>query len=121
MPEFTARLGTPDGSILERSFTADSEKALRGELMSQQYLVLGIRRRNTLMSLVPGFGAKRGVKMKEFLIFNQELASLLRAGLPILSSLDILTERRKNPVFKQALVDVRDKVRGGMSLSEAFG
>ena len=119
MPEFTARLGTPDGSILERSFTAESEKALRGEL-AQQYLVLGIRRKNTLTSLVPGFGAKRGVKMKEFLIFNQELASLLRAGLPILSSLDILTERRKNPVFKQALVDVRDKVRGGMSLSEAF-
>jgi type IV pilus assembly protein PilC len=119
MPEFYARLGTPDGSILERSFTAESEKALRGEL-NQQYLVLGIRRKSTLTSLVPGLGPKRTIKMKEFLLFNQELASLLKAGLPIVASLDILTERRKNPVFKRALVDVRDKVRGGSSLSEAF-
>jgi type IV pilus assembly protein PilC len=58
--------------------------------------------------------------MKEFLLFNQELAALLRAGLPILTSLDILTERRKNPTFKKALLEVRAKVRGGSALSEAF-
>ena len=119
MPEFIARIGTPDGSILERSFTSESEKLLRAELQ-QQYLVLGIRRKSTITSLLPGMGPRRGIKMKEFLLFNQELASLLKAGLPILSSLDILTERRKNPVFKKALLEVRDKVRGGASLSEAF-
>jgi type IV pilus assembly protein PilC len=119
MPEFIARIGTPDGSILERSFVSDSERSLRSELQ-QQYLVLGIRKKSTLTSLLPGFGPRRGIKMKEFLLFNQELASLLKAGLPILSSLDILTERRKNPVFKKALLEVRDKVRGGASLSEAF-
>jgi type IV pilus assembly protein PilC len=120
MPEFVARIGTTDGSILERDFTAVDEKALRADL-AQQYLVLGIRRKTTIAGLVPGLGPKRGIKMKEFLLFNQELASLLKAGLPILSSLDILTERRKNPVFKKALIEVRDRVRGGMSLSEAFG
>jgi len=119
MPEFIARIGTPDGSILERSFTSESEKSLRSELQ-QQYLVLGIRKKGTVTSLVPGLGPRRGIKIKEFLLFNQELASLLKAGLPILSSLDILTERRKNPVFKKALLEVRDKVRGGASLSEAF-
>jgi len=120
MPEFLARIGTSDGSILERTFSAEDEKALRADLQAQ-YLVLGIRRKSTLAALVPGLGPKRGIKMKEFLLFNQELASLLKAGLPILSSLDILTERRKNPVFKKALIEVRDRVRGGMSLSEAFG
>jgi type IV pilus assembly protein PilC len=119
MPEFIARIGTADGSILERSFTSESEKALRSELQ-QQYLVLGIRKKSTITSLLPGLGPRRGIKMKEFLLFNQELASLLKAGLPILSSLDILTERRKNPVFKKALLEVRDKVRGGASLSDAF-
>ena len=119
MPEFVARLGTPDGSILERSFTSESEKSLRAELAGQ-YLVLGVRKKQTVAALVPGMGTRRGIKMKEFLLFNQELASLLKAGLPIVASLDILTERRKNPVFKQALLDVRDQVRGGMSLSEAF-
>jgi type IV pilus assembly protein PilC len=118
MPEFLARLGTSDGSILERTFTSESEKSLRSELQAQ-YLVLGIRKKATVGSLVPGFG-RGGVKMKEFLLFNQELAALLRAGLPILTSLDILTERRKNPTFKKALLEVRDKVRGGSALSEAF-
>jgi len=119
MPEFIARIGTPDGSILERAYTSDSERSLRTELQ-QQYLVLAIRKKSTFTSLLPGFGPRRGIKMKEFLLFNQELASLLKAGLPILSSLDILTERRKNPVFKKSLLEVRDKVRGGASLSEAF-
>src|SRR5262245_40776663 len=119
MPEFVARIGTTDGAILTREFTAVDEKALRADLQ-QQYLVLEIRRKTTIAGLVPGLGPRRGIRMKEFLLFNQELASLLKAGLPILASLDILTERRKNPVFKKALVDVRDKVRGGMSLSEAF-
>ena len=119
MPEFVARLGTADGSILERSFTSESEKSLRAELAGQ-YLILGVRKKQTVAALVPGMGTRRGIKMKEFLLFNQELASLLKAGLPIVASLDILTERRKNPVFKQALLEVRDQVRGGMSLSEAF-
>ena len=119
MPEFVARLGTADGNILERSFTSESEKALRAELAGQ-YLILGVRKRQTVATLLPGMGTSRGIKMKEFLLFNQELASLLKAGLPIVASLDILTERRKNPVFKQALLEVRDQVRGGMSLSEAF-
>jgi type IV pilus assembly protein PilC len=119
MPEFIARIGTPDGAIFERTFSSDSERSLRAELQ-QQYLILAIRKKSAITGLLPGFGARRGVKMKEFLLFNQELASLLKAGLPILSSLDILTERRKNVVFKRALLEVKDKVRGGMSLSEAF-
>jgi type IV pilus assembly protein PilC len=119
MPEFVARLGAPDGSILERSFSSESEKTLRAELAGQ-YLVLGVRKKQSVASLLPGMGGRRGIKMKEFLLFNQELASLIKAGLPIVASLDILTERRKNPVFKQALLDVRDQVRGGSSLSEAF-
>lgn len=119
MPEFIARIGTPDGAIFERTFNSDSERSLRAELQ-QQYLILGIKKKSAITGLLPGFGQRRGVKMKEFLLFNQELASLLKAGLPILSSLDILTERRKNMVFKRALLEVKDKVRGGMSLSEAF-
>ena len=119
MPEYVARLGAPDGTILERSYTSESEKTLRSELAGQ-YLVLGVRKKQTVASLVPGLGGRRGIKMKEFLLFNQELASLLKAGLPIVASLDILTERRKNLVFKQALLEVRDQVRGGSSLSEAF-
>lgn len=120
MPEFIAKVGTSDGTVMERSFTADSEEALRIDLEGKDYLVFKVRKKGGVTGLLPGFGAGRSVKMKEFLLFNQELAALIKAGLPIIASLEILTERRKNQAFKKALMDVRDKVRGGASLSEAF-
>src|SRR5882762_3970157 len=120
MPEFIAKVGTSDGVVTERTFTADSEDALRSDLQGRDYLVFAVRRKSGLLEVLPGFGTKHGVRMKEFLLFNQELAALIRAGLPIIASLEILIERRKNQAFKKALMDVRDKVRGGSSLSEAF-
>jgi type IV pilus assembly protein PilC len=120
MPEFIARVGTSDGTVSERSYVAESEQALRAELQEHEILIFRVRRKSAVSRLLPDFGGKRVIKMKEFLLFNQELAALIRAGLPIIASLEILIERRKNPVFKKILSDVRDKVRGGASLSEAF-
>jgi type IV pilus assembly protein PilC len=120
MPEYIARVGTSDGTILERSFTAASEEALRADLAQREYLVLALRRKSGLGALLPDFRGRRSIRMKEFLLFNQELVALLKAGLPILAGLDILLERRKNPVFRKALAEIRDQVRGGASLSEAF-
>ena len=63
---------------------------------------------------------RRTIKRHEFLIFNQELATLLKAGMPLVQSLDILRQRLTNPVFKAVLDDVHEKVRGGTALSDAF-
>src|SRR5258708_20860833 len=120
MREFIAKFATSDGTISERTFTADSEKALLEDLQEKQYLVFGVRRKTGLTALLPGGGGRRTVRMKEFLLFNQELAALIRAGLPIIASLDILLERRKNPAFRKALADIRDRRPGGAALSEAF-
>ena len=67
-----------------------------------------------------GLPRRRHVPMSEFMVFNQELATLLRAGLPLVQSLEILRLRVPNPVFKAALDDIYEKVRSGSSLSEAF-
>jgi type IV pilus assembly protein PilC len=120
MPEFIAKIGTSDGTITERAFTADSKSSLQADLQQRDYLVFGIRKRSQVASLLPSFKGGAKVKTKEFLLFNQELAALVRAGLPIVACLDILLERRKNPTFRKALSDVRDQVRSGASLSEAF-
>ncbi len=120
MPEFIAKIGTSDGAISERSFNADSEKTLRLELQQKDYHIFAIRKRSQLASLLPDFRGKGKVKGKEFLLFNQELAALVKAGLPIVASLNILLERRKNVAFKKALIDIRDQVRSGTALSEAF-
>jgi type IV pilus assembly protein PilC len=60
------------------------------------------------------------ISTERFLLFNQELLALVRAGLPILQSLDIMLERQKNIRFRDVLTDIRDKIRSGVSLSDAF-
>ncbi|MGH9798084.1 MAG: hypothetical protein ACRD5D_07995, partial [Candidatus Polarisedimenticolia bacterium] len=76
MPEFIARIATADGAISEKAFTADSESSLRRDLAEREYLVFSVRRKSGLGALLPALGGRRGVKMKEFLLFNQELAAL---------------------------------------------
>jgi len=122
MAEFICRIGTPAGQVIERTYTAGSEDELRNDFDAKDYLVFSIRRKAAAASLL-SFSSIRRKKIgaKEFLVFNQELASLISAGLPIVSSLNILLERRKNPVFRAALIDIRDQVKGGASLSDAFG
>lgn len=121
MPEFHCRVATPAGEIFERSYVAADEPALRLDLEKQDLMILNVKRRNPMMQeFAKTFRLKGSVSIRDFLLFNQELSALVRAGLPIMTSLDILLERRKNPTFKQALLDIRDRVRSGESLSEAF-
>src|SRR3954462_12660243 len=75
--------------------------------------------------MLPAFGVsrtrKRSVKRQEFLVFNQEMATLLKAGMPLVQSLDILRQRVSNPTFKAVLDGVYEKVKAGTALSDAFG
>jgi type IV pilus assembly protein PilC len=118
MPDFVCRLGTASGEVVERVFSEDSEAELRRKLGDQEFLILSIRRKLGLA--LPFAGRRRRIPASDFLAFNQELMALIRAGLPILGSLDMLIERRKNPTFRQALIEVRDHIRAGGSLSEGF-
>jgi type IV pilus assembly protein PilC len=117
--EFRCRLGTAAGDIVEGVYIADSEARLRRELEEKGMYVLSLQRRAAL-SLSSG-GRRQRVKRQEFLVFNQELATLLKAGMPLVQSLDILRQRVTNPTFKTVLDSVHDRVRSGSSLSDAFG
>ena len=119
--EFRCRLGTPSGEIVEGVYVAQSEAHLRRELEDKGLHVLALSTRGGLS--LPGFHfgqRKAKIPRHDFLIFNQELATLLRAGMPLVQSLDILRTRLANPVFKAVLDDVHEKVRSGTALSEAF-
>jgi type IV pilus assembly protein PilC len=121
MADFRCRVATPTGEILVRDYQAEDVEVLRRDLERQDLLVLAIQRRSSLLTAATSLTKRRKrVSADEFLFFNQEFAALIRAGLPILEALGLLTERRKNPVFKAALVDVRERVRTGQALSEAF-
>ena len=118
--EFRCRLGTPSGEIVEGVYVAQSESHLRRELEDKGLHVLALRPRGLALpglSLAP---RKPTIHRHEFLVFNQELATLLKAGMPLVQSLDILRARLTNPVFKAVLDDVYEKVRSGTALSEAF-
>ncbi len=115
--EYVCRVGTPTGEVVERSFRAPDERTLRADLERQGLYLLSIRRGLSLS----GAGLRRvHVKPALLLVFAQELAALLKAGLPLFQSLDIMLERQRDPVFLRSLSSVRDKVKSGVALSEAI-
>jgi type IV pilus assembly protein PilC len=121
MPEFICRVATPAGDVVERKYNAIDEAALRREIENQDLMLLGVRRSNPVVQqLARMFRIKGSVSAREFVMFNKELSALIRAGLPILASLDILLDRRKNVTFRIALTDIRERVKSGEALSEAF-
>ena len=118
--EFRCRLGTNAGEIIEGVYVADSESHLRKELEDKGLYVLSLQRRAALRSFALGGGRRQRIGRQEFLVFNQELATLLKAGMPLVQSLDILRQRVANRTFKAVLDGVYEKVKAGTSLSDAF-
>ena len=118
--EFRCRLGTPGGEIIEGIYAADTEARLRQEFEEKGLYVLGISRAGGATFGRLRLPTRSRVSTREFLVFNQELATLLKAGMPLVQSLDILRRRVANPLFKSVLDDVYERVRAGNSLSEAF-
>jgi type IV pilus assembly protein PilC len=121
--EYRCRLGTPGGEVIEGVYVADNEARLRREFEEKGLYVLGIQQagRRALAGFhLPELPRRRKVAARDFLVFNQELATLLKAGMPLVQSLDILRRRVSNPIFKNLLDDVHERVRAGSALSEAF-
>ncbi len=122
--QFICRVGTPDGRVFEEMFTASDETALRSDLGKRGYHLFEVKRQGMAPKMgLPALlrGGRRGkVPVQDFLVFNQELAALLKAGLPLPQALDLMLERLENPTFRAVLTDVRDRVKSGTDLSEAF-
>lgn len=120
--EFRCRLASPSGEITEGVYVADTEARLRHDLEEKGLLVLSLQRKGALgaSGLAIQLPRKSKIPAAEFLVFNQELATLLKAGMPLVQSLDLLRRRVESLTFKSALDDVYEKVRSGTALSDAF-
>ena len=120
MPLFNCRVARADGSIAQERIEAEDERAVRVQMEEKGYLVFSIRRLQafSLSSIRLTFGKR--LHPREFLVFNQELLALIRAGISIMRILDILIGRVSHPAFRDVLIGVRDGIKGGSSISEAM-
>lgn len=115
--EYVCRIGTPTGEVVEQTFNAADETVLRADLEQKGYYVFSLRRPLSLK----GFGVRKArVPTDLLLLFGQEMAALLKAGLPLVQSLDIMLDRQRHQTFRRSLTTVRERVKSGLALSEAF-
>ncbi len=119
MTEYVVRLGTAEGSVLEQRHRAVSEDSLRRDLEGKGFTVFRVWEHRGKLR-VPFLGRRERLSSLEFLIFNQQLATLLRAGMPILQSLELLQRSQGGAYFREVLTRILEDVRSGVSLSDAF-
>ena len=122
MTEFICRLGTPSGEIVTRIVEATAASEARARLESEGFRVFAVSSEKEGLSAVLLLGgSKKGkVKQADFLLFNQQLSALLRAGIPVLQSIDLLKTRSASGNLRIVLADVEEKIKSGIPLSEAF-
>ena len=118
--EFQCRLVSATGEVTQGVFIAESEVRLRHELEDRGLHVLSLRPRGFLGRWSVALPRRKTVRTRDFLEFNQELATLLKAGMPLVQSLDLLRAGVTDSVFRPVLDAVHDRVKAGTALSEAF-
>jgi len=117
MAEFLIKVADEQGHLREQVEQGYSEAEVHDRFVQQGYLVYWVKPRTILSR----GGGKRGkLRQATFLIFNQQFLTLIKAGLPILTALDLLIKRQRDKFLLQRLENVRERVKGGELLSDAF-
>jgi len=119
MPHFQCRLATKEGHTFSQSFLASSHEEARKYFESEGLCVLAVKRDWRRLE-VPVLPFKKKIRDRDFIMFNQEFVALIKAGYPVLKSMDIIINRMKVVRLKEILTKVEGEIRGGKSLSEAF-
>src|SRR5881409_2373838 len=117
--EFTCKYAKPSGEVIKAVFVGQNIEEVRHHLQEQGVLPMDIRPRGWSLSLRPR-RRPQAIKDEDFILFNQQFVALIRAGLPILKSLDLLKDQIRNPLLQNHIVNVRDRVHSGSLLSEAL-
>jgi type IV pilus assembly protein PilC len=118
--EFSCRLVTARGEIVEGVYAAETEARLRHELEEKGLHVLSLQPRGFITGWSISLPRRRRIRPREFLEFNQELATLLKAGMPLVQSLDLLRSGVSDALFRSVLDTVYERVKAGAALSDAF-
>src|SRR5215831_14943805 len=121
MAEWVLKYADTRGESHQQTANAGSEQEVRDRYSQQGFLIYSIRPRRSGIAAGAGLlGRTKKLNLERFLIFNQQFVTLIRAGLPILKALDLLAERLTDPGLSSHIKAVRDEVKNGTLLSEAF-
>jgi type IV pilus assembly protein PilC len=120
MAEFVIKMADDRGRTMQQVEHGYSESEVRDRYVQQGYLVYSVKPRGMFAGGELSLGRRRKVKQSDFIIFNQQFLTLIHAGLPVLNSLDLLIKRQRNPSLRTLLDNVRDRVKSGEALSDAF-
>jgi type IV pilus assembly protein PilC len=120
MAEWVLKYSDPRGEVHQQVAEAVTEKELRDRYSQQGFLIYSIKPRHEIAGISMGGGRKKKINLEKFLIFNQQFVTLVRAGLPILKALDLLSERLTDVRLAPHIKAVREEVRNGSLLSDAF-
>jgi type IV pilus assembly protein PilC len=120
MAEFVVKIADERGHLQQQVEQGFSESEVRDRFAQQGYLVYSVKPKGVIAGGKIQLSGQRKVKQSQFVIFNQQFLTLIKAGLPVLQSLDLLIKRQKDPKLKGILENVRERVKGGELLSDAF-
>ena len=109
MAEFLVKVADERGRLTQQVENGYSEAEVRERFAQQGFLVYWVKPKGLRIG---GGGRRRKVRQSTFLVFNQQILTLLKAGLPVLSSLDLLIKRQRDTYFRALLQNVRDRVKG---------
>jgi type IV pilus assembly protein PilC len=120
MAEFQLQYADATGQVHNQVVQGTSDQEVRERFSRQGYLVYGVKAKGGGLAAGLSFSGKKKLNLEKFLIFNQQFVTLIRAGLPILKALDLLAERLTDPKLRPYINAVREDVRKGALLSDAF-
>jgi type IV pilus assembly protein PilC len=119
MPYFLCRLAAEDGRVLTQTLLASSHGECQKHFEEKGFCVLSIKLDWKKIN-IPAFPFEKRIKDKDFIMFNQELVAMIKAGYPILKCIEVISSRVKSIHLKELLMKIEKEIRGGKSLSEAF-
>jgi len=120
MAEFLCKVADSNGRVFSHIEPAESVSEARQKLSDRGLFVYNVRPRDGLVGQMLGRQRQKTVAGNDFLVFNQQFNTLIKAGIPILKALDLLSERAAAERLRPVLGEVRRLVREGTTLSEAL-
>jgi len=120
MADYLCKVADASGRVFSQVETAQTVVEARQKLADRGLFVYSVKARGGIAAALFHRSRERTVSGTDFLVFNQQFNTLIKAGIPIMKALDLLADRAASPRLRPVLGEVRRRVKEGVPLSEAL-